>query len=78
MSRLIACDLCGAQRPAADIAGWDSWYGLDVCPPCLAGSRPVGELLALIRKATGDNGAYVSAADIIPERTRPRATPRIT
>ena len=33
-------------------------------------SRPLGEVLEALRCA--DAGLFVSAADIIPERTRPR------
>ena len=68
MSRrtVITCDFCQQTVPSAA----EIWHGVDVCPGCIQAQRPVGEVLAVIRSVA--DGMYVSAADIIPERTRPR------
>lgn len=80
MSRrtLIQCNFCGDERPSAETGDWAGWQGLDACPACLAVSKPLAEVLGVLRQMTGSDGTYVSAADIIAPRTRPRAKPRIT
>lgn len=77
MSRriLIPCNFCGDERPAAETGGWADWRGLDACSTCLSVSKPLSEVLEVLRQMTGADGMYVSAADIIPPQTRPRAKP---
>jgi hypothetical protein len=67
---VVTCDFCGAARPAAETGDWGGASGLDACDGCMVISRPLGEVLEAIRCA--DGGLFVSAADIIPPRTRPR------
>ena len=65
---VITCDMCEQVVPVAA----ESWRNVDICQDCLGTARPVSEVLARIRQVADADGMYVGAADIIPERTRPR------
>jgi len=46
---------------------------MDICAGCMSSTRPVAEVVEAIRKVAGKDGLpWVSAEDVIPERTRPR------